>query len=115
MRIIVRHTKGREEAARIVDDSIANLLQTDIPKPFRMAEMRKQWTGSTLQFQTAVTMGPLRMPIHGVVQVTDTEVIIDIELPSLLRRFIPEHKLQEAVEGRIRANLAKPAPESPLP
>jgi hypothetical protein len=108
MRVTVSHNKGREEASRIVEDTIANLLMTDIPKPFRVTDMRKQWMGSTLNFQTAVAMGPLRLPVRGVVQVSDTEVAIDIELPPLLSKFIPEHRLRDAVEARIRGHLAAP-------
>ncbi len=108
MRIIISHHKSREETARIVDETLGKLLQTEIPRPFRMAEMRKQWTDATLNFQTAVLLGPLRMPIHGVVEVTDDQVIIDIELPPLLGKFIPENKLREAVEARIRGQLSTP-------
>jgi hypothetical protein len=73
-----------------------------------MTEMRKQWAGSTLNFQTAVALGPLRLPVRGAVEVSDTEVVIDIELPPLLSKFIPEHRLREAVEARIRGHLAAP-------
>lgn len=108
MRVTVSHNKGREEAARIVDETIANLLQCELPRPFRMAEMRKEWIGSTLNFNTAVALGPVRMPIRGVVQVADTEIVIEIDLPPLLNKFIPEHKLRQHVEDRIRGQL-KPA------
>lgn len=110
MRFTVSHKKSREEAARIVEDAIAGLLETELPRPFRMTGMRKQWSNSTLQFQTAVAMGPLRMPVNGTVDVQDAEVIIDIELPPLLSKFIPEERLKEAVEARIRKRLAGDKP-----
>jgi hypothetical protein len=34
--------------------------------------------------------------------------VIDIELPPLLAKFIPEHRLKDAVESRIRGPLAAP-------
>lgn len=110
MRFTVSHNKSREDAARIVEDTITNLLEAELPRPFRMAGMRKQWSNSMLQFQTAVAMGPLRMPITGTVDVRDTEVVIEIELPPLLSKFIPEEKLKEAVEARIRKKLAGDKP-----
>lgn len=106
MRVTVSHNKGREEAARMVEDTIANLLRSELPRPFHMAEMRKEWIGSTLNFQTAVALGPLKMPVRGIVEVRDTEVVIDIDLPPLLSKFIPEHKLRRVVEDRIRGQLA---------
>lgn len=90
----------------MVEDTIANLLRSELPRPFHMTEMRKEWIGSTLNFQTAVALGPLKMPIRGIVEVGETEVLIDLELPPLLGKFIPEHKLRKAVEDRIRAQLA---------
>ncbi len=107
MRITVPHSQGREEAARTVEDTISNLLEAELPRPFHMTGMRKQWSDSKLQFQTAVAMGPLRMPVRGTVQVGDTEVVIEIELPPLLSKFIPEEKLKQAVEAKIRKRLAQ--------
>jgi|GEM_PF-981066 len=109
MRITVPHSHGREEAARTVEDTVSDLLQAELPRPFHMTGMRKQWSDSKLQFQTAVAMGPLRMPVRGTIQVHDTEVVIDIELPPLLSKFIPEERLKEAVEARIRKRLAEKA------
>jgi hypothetical protein len=106
MRVTVSHNKSREEAARLVEDTIANLLRTELPRPFHMAEMRKEWIGSKLNFQTAVALGPLKMPIRGIVEVRETEIVIDLDLPPLLGKFIPEHKLRKAVEDRIRAQHA---------
>jgi hypothetical protein len=108
MRVTVSHNKGREEASRIVENTMDNLLAGEVPKPFRMTPVRKQWMGSTLNFQTAVAMGPLKLPIRGVVEAKETEVVIDIDLPPLLAKFIPEQKLKEAVESRIRGHLAAP-------
>jgi hypothetical protein len=71
-----------------------------------MTEIRKEWIGSRLNFQTAVALGPLKMPIRGIVEVSETEIVIDIDLPPLLAKFIPEHKLRKAVEDRIRAQHA---------
>ncbi len=102
MRVTISHTKSRQDAAQIVEETIDNLLGSGLPRPFRMTTMNKQWNGSTLRFNTAVAMGPLRMPISGKVDVTDTEIIIDVDLPPLLSRFVPEKQLKDAVEARIR-------------
>jgi hypothetical protein len=106
MRVTISHTKGREEASRIVEDTVDNLLKTDLPGPFQMAPMNKQWNGANLNFTTAVAMGPLRLPVRGNIAVSDTEVAIEVDLPPLLGRFIPEQKLKEAVEKRVRGQLA---------
>ncbi|HWR50845.1 MAG TPA: polyhydroxyalkanoic acid system family protein [Bryobacteraceae bacterium] len=105
MRVTVSHNKGREEAARLVEDTMANLLQSELPRPFHMTELRKEWIGPTMNFQTSVALGPLKMPVRGIIEVRETEIMIDIDLPPLLGKFIPEHKLRKAVEDRIRGQL----------
>ncbi len=105
MHVTISHNKGREEASRIVEDTVDNLLKTDLPGPFSMAPINKQWNGSTLNFTTAVALGPLRLPVRGNIAVSDTEIVIDVELPPVLGRFIPEHKLKAAVEKRVRSQL----------
>jgi hypothetical protein len=51
-------------------------------------------------------MGFFTAPIRGTVVVTDREVILDIELPGIVSKFIPEEKIRAQVEGRVKGLLA---------
>jgi hypothetical protein len=58
-----------------------------------------------MNFGFTAGMGPITAPIHGTVEVTDTEVIIDIELPGFLKSFLPEERVRSEVQTRVRGLL----------
>lgn len=105
MRIRVTHGRNREEAIKSVDQSVEQLLAADLPSPLRLTLTRKNWTGSTMHFSMTASVGILRAPVTGTVEVTDTEVVIEAQLPRLLTALTSERAIQERVERRVRGLL----------
>jgi len=105
MRVTVNHDKGLEGAKRIVNDSADQLLASAASGPVKVTDMDRQWNGNTMNFAFVGRMGFFSAPIKGQVFVTDRDVTIDVELPGLLKQFMPEEKVRAQVEGRIRGLL----------
>lgn len=102
MRIIVPHNKPREEVIQTIDRSIDDLLQQSLP--VQVTVQQRTWQGSTLTFAVAAKMGFLSTPVKGTVDVSDSDIIIDVDL-GMFESFVPADKARDLVTSRVRALL----------
>lgn len=94
MRIELPHHTNRQNARRVVEGRIGQLLSQFGD---RADEVHHQWTGDTLSFK-----GKARgFTVEGTVEITDRDVIIDGKLPLLARPFEP--RIRQAVEREAEA------------
>ena len=105
MRVTVSHNKGLQGAIKLVNDSSDQLFANVANAPVQVTEVEKRWNGSTLHFSFVARMGIFNAPIKGIVQCAEHDVTIDVELPGMLKQFIPEEKMKQQVAGRIRGLL----------
>jgi hypothetical protein len=104
MRITISHTKGRQEAMKIINESTDKFMQ-GMAGPVQVTDQRKSWNGSKMDFGFVGRMGPFSAPINGTIDVTDTEIIVDVELPGILKNLLPEEKVRTEVQNRVRGLL----------
>jgi hypothetical protein len=105
MRVTVNHDKGLQGATKIVNDSADQLLASAAAGPVQITDLHRVWNGSTMDFSFKGKMGFFSAPIKGKVYVTETDVTVDVELPGVLKHFMPEEKVRAQVEGRVRGLL----------
>jgi hypothetical protein len=105
MRVTVSHNKGLEGAKKLVNDSSDQLFGGVATAPVQIVDQQKQWNGDTMQFSFTARMGFLTAPFKGYVACTDTDVTVDIDLPPFLKQFVPEEKVKQQVEGRVKGLL----------
>lgn len=106
MRITVTHNKTQEEVIRNIDKAIDDVFMQVPISGLQILNKQKQWNGNVMNFAVTGKMGFFTAPIRGTVLVTDHDVTLDVELPGILSKFIPEEKMKAQVEGRIRGLLA---------
>jgi len=104
MRISVSHDLPKEEIKQAIDRSFGELFKGIAILPIQLVQQRRTWEGNRLTFSLLAQMGLVSTPIKGTVEVTDQEVIIDVDL-GLLERFLPSAKVREVVGQRIKALL----------
>jgi hypothetical protein len=102
MRIIVPHHRTRAEVIQTIDESLDQLLQQSLP--VKLVVQQRTWQGSTLTFNVAAKMGFISSPVKGTIDVTDTDVTIDVDL-GVFERFVPADKAQDLISTRIRGLL----------
>ena len=103
MRIEQKHTLGREEAIRRINVFVEDLLRKEPPAGVKVTEVTKNWTGDSMRFSFTAKKGFFGATIAGTVQVADTLVTLEAELPGILTAFVPEEK----ISGDVRGQLAK--------
>lgn len=105
MKVTVSHNKGVEGAKKIVNDSAEQLLAGTASGPVQVTDIHREWNDSTMDFAFTGRMGFFSAPIKGKVFVTEKDVTVDVELPGMLKNFIPEEKVKQQLEGRVRGLL----------
>ena len=105
MRVTVTHNKGLQGVMKIVDESADQLMASATTGPVVVTEVNRRWDGSTLHFSFTGRMGIFSAPIRGTVECSEKDVTVDIELPGALKHFIPEEKVKQQVEGRVKGLL----------
>jgi hypothetical protein len=104
MRVTVPHTQSRQQVIDAVDRSFDDLFRGIAAVPIKFVSEERRWQGSTLNFSISAKMGIISTPIKGTVEVTDRDLIIDLDL-GLLERLIPQSKARDAITSRVRGLL----------
>lgn len=106
MRVTVSHNKTAQEVTMAVDRGFDQIF-TGLPiAALEFSNQQRTWNGRQMDFSFTARAGFLNVPVKGLLVVEDRQVIIDIELPEFLRKFLPEHKVQAAVESRVKGLLS---------
>ena len=104
MRITVSHTKSKQEVIREIDRSFDDLFRGIGMIPVQLVSEQRSWQGSTLSFSIAAKVGVVSAPIKGTIEVTDSDLTIDVDL-GLFERLIPQAKARDAITSRVRGLL----------
>jgi hypothetical protein len=104
MRIILPHHKPRTELIEIIDRSVSDLFKPSATLPFQFVVQQRSWQGSTLTFSLLAKMGFVSAPIKGTIEVSDTEITIDVDL-GMLEKLIPADQARNLIGSRVRGLL----------
>jgi hypothetical protein len=102
MKIIVPNNKPKEEVIQTIDRSIDDLLRQSLP--VKLTVQQRTWQGSTLTFAVSAKIGFVNTPIKGSIEVTDTDLIIDVDL-GMLSNFVSDEKARAVLVTRVRGLL----------
>ncbi len=106
MRVTVTHNKSKAEVVKIIDESADQLYKGVPGAPIKISDQHKQWEGDTMYFSFTGKMGFFSSSLKGFAHVTDADVTIDIELPAILKSFMPEENVKAQIETRVKGLLA---------
>jgi hypothetical protein len=89
---------------RSVDRSFNDLFRGIGMIPVKFVEERRSWQGSTLTFSLSAKAGPVSNPIKGIIEVTEKDLTMDVDL-GFLERLIPATKARDSISTQIRGLL----------
>lgn len=105
MRVTVSHTRNPEEIKRNIDRGFDDIFKGLPVGPVQITDEQRTWAGETMNFSFNARAAFMTLPIKGFVQVEQTQVTIDVDLPSFLSNLIPEQKVKAAIEGKVKGLL----------
>ena len=104
MKITISHNRSKEEVKQAVDRSFDDLFKSIAVLPVQLAQEQRIWQGDRLSFSMLAKMGALSTPIKGLIEVTDRDVSVDVDL-GLLERLLPVERTREVLSNRVRGLL----------
>jgi hypothetical protein len=105
MRVTVSHNKTQQEAMRAVDQAADDVLRGMASGPLQIVDQTKSWKGNILHFTVKGRMAVFAATAVGTIEVTDKEVIIDVDLPGILTKMIPEEKIRAGIQTKVKGLL----------
>jgi Putative polyhydroxyalkanoic acid system protein (PHA_gran_rgn) len=101
MRIERPHKVGKPEAIRRLDQFPEELKRRELPAGVVITEASKSWSGDVMTFSFATKKGFLGTTIPGTVQVKDSSLVLDLDVPGIVTTFVPEEKIREAINKEL--------------
>jgi hypothetical protein len=102
MTIIIPHHKTKQEVIARIDKATDDVFANGIGGSVQIVNPKKEWTGSTMTVSLTGKMGFITVPLSGEVAVDDVNVTVHCELPSLIKNFLGETKVQAGVAQRFK-------------
>ncbi len=102
MKVSVPHTRPRLEVVQILDQPLGTLFAGAVGG-LQIADERRSWSESTMTFSFVGRIGFISIPLAGVMEVQETLVIVEVELPPMVNMFVGEEKVRAGLEREIRA------------
>jgi hypothetical protein len=59
-----------------------------------------------MRFSFTGKMGYISVPLAGTIDVNDANVVVDMDLPPMVKTFVGEEKIRRLVETNVREMLA---------
>jgi hypothetical protein len=106
MRLIIPHSKTKQQVKAAVERSIVQVFTGFNVGPIEFINQQKRWSGDTMMFSLTAKLGFLQTPINGSASVTDSELILDVDL-GLFGKLISEETARTEITGRTKALLKK--------
>src|SRR5271165_6025756 len=105
MRVTLTHHRTKADAKDAVDRSLTHLFTGIAVGPIEFTDQLNQWSGDRMFFSLSAKMGPVKAPIKGTVDVSDSEVAIEVDL-GIFGKFISDQTVRNQVESRIKGLIA---------
>jgi hypothetical protein len=105
MRVDVTHQLGKDAAIPVMDRCLDHLLTGIGGSNIEIVDKKKTWNGSSMQFSFTGRVGYISVPLTGTIDVGDANVVVNMELPPMVKSFIGEEKIHRLVETNVREML----------
>ena len=103
MRVTIAHKKPKQEVVDSIDRGFDDVFKMD-GLPVKLVLEQKNWQGSTMTFALSAKLGFMSSPIKGTIDVTDSDVTIDVDL-GMFEQFVSEDKVRGALATKFKGLL----------
>jgi hypothetical protein len=101
MRVEQDHELGREQAIRKVDAFLEGLRNRQPPGGVSITDARKSWSGNRMSFSFVASKGFFGTTIAGTMLVTEDKVIVESELPGIIRALAGEERIKQDIAREL--------------
>lgn len=101
MRIEQTHTLGQQNAISRIDQFLDSLMRQQPPGGVTIKDPQKEWDGNRMNFSFTAAKGMFGATIKGLMEVTEDRVVVDSELPALIKGFVGEQRIQDTISKEL--------------
>jgi hypothetical protein len=98
------HALERQEAIDRVDRFLDRLIH-DPPGGVTIKDPRKDWDGNRMTVSFAIAKGFFGTSFRATMEVLDDRVVVDSELPPLVRGLLGEERIRHVISDHLGAVL----------
>ncbi len=102
------HDLGQQEAIARIDSFLEALMQQQPPGGVTIKNPAKRWDGNTMHFSFTASKGFFGTTIRGQLHVEDNRVVMDSDLPALVRSVVGEDRIREVISRELGRVLGEP-------
>jgi hypothetical protein len=106
MRIEQPHSLGRQEASERIDRFLDSLMRQRPPGGVTVKDPQKSWVGHTMNFSFTAAKGMFGTAIRGLMHVHEDRVVVESELPALVKSFVGEGRIKDVISRELGRILA---------
>jgi hypothetical protein len=106
MRIEQSHSLGQAAAISRIDRFLEKLVQNP-PGGVTVKDAQRDWDGNRMNFSFTAAKGFLGTSIRGVMDVLDDKVVVESELPSLVKSLLGEDRIRHVIANEL-GNMLRP-------
>ncbi|MFO7445728.1 MAG: hypothetical protein R6W90_05140 [Ignavibacteriaceae bacterium] len=88
------HNQNKDLLKRQIDNYVSKLNKLEFNGNFKIVELHKNWINYEMNFSVMVKQGFLERRIKGLIQIKDELIIIEFEVPEIVKNFVREEKLK---------------------
>jgi hypothetical protein len=107
MLITYNYSGDKEVSKTEIDKYVSKLRDLEFTGNFKITELDKSWTNSDMQYSLMIKNGSLDRRVRGIIKIKDKEIIINMELPSVIQNFIRPEKLEALIIKHLQIALTK--------
>src|SRR5689334_1770986 len=101
MRIVRTHNVGQAAAVERIDGFLDQLMARPLPAGVKIKHADKSWRGGRMTFNAKFAKGILGATVSGTVDVTDNEVVMESQVPALIKTFVGEDKIASLINEQF--------------
>ncbi len=101
MHIVRQHNLDQPAAVAKIDGFLNQLMTRPLPAGVKLKRAEKSWAGGRMTFAAKFSKGILGATVEGTVDVTEREVILDSQVPALLKAFVGEDQIAKVLNEQF--------------
>ena len=106
MRIEQSHSLGQQEAVGRIDQFLDRLVR-EPPGGVTIKDATRDWDGSRMSFSFTAARGFFGTSVRGSMDVLDDRVVLESELPAIVKSILGEERIQQAISSELGNLLRK--------
>jgi hypothetical protein len=95
------HNTSKELLKKQIDKNVSKLNKLEFYSGFKISELHKNWNNSEMIFTLNLKQSFLERRIKGVLQIKDEVIIIEFEVPDIIKNFVREEKLNSIISKHL--------------